>query len=133
MENQQILLPDGHVLGDSAYPLETYLLTPYRNNGHLTRKQSRYNYLHRCAHSVIERCFTQLKGQFCHLKYQGHVQNRHDTKSYHCCCVLHNIIIEREGNSHVAQDEAGDEDSLNFGNANHTTAAVKRYNIAELL
>ncbi|RXM31106.1 hypothetical protein EOD39_7272 [Acipenser ruthenus] len=47
MENQQILHPDGHVLGDSAYPLETYLLTPYRDNGHLTRKQSRYNCLHR--------------------------------------------------------------------------------------
>ncbi|MGH0138321.1 UNVERIFIED_CONTAM: hypothetical protein FKN15_000375 [Acipenser sinensis] len=93
MENQQILHPDGHVLGDSAYPLETHLLTPYRDNGHLTRKKSRYSYLHRCARSFIERCFAQLKGTFCRLTYLDMSRTDMIPKVTISACVLHNIII----------------------------------------
>lgn len=50
-------------------------------------------------------------------------------------CVLHSIIIEREGNNNVVQEEAGDEDRGNehIGNASNTTAALKQDKIAERL
>ena len=32
-----------HILGDGAYPLQRWLLTPYRDNGHLTQQELRYN------------------------------------------------------------------------------------------
>ncbi|XP_039969510.1 putative nuclease HARBI1 [Bactrocera tryoni] len=32
-----------HLLGDSAYPLETFLMVPYRDNGFLSPKEVQYN------------------------------------------------------------------------------------------
>ncbi|XP_067118315.1 uncharacterized protein [Centruroides vittatus] len=42
--NDLNLLPnDSHILGDCAYPLSRHLLTPFRDNGHLGRKEKIYN------------------------------------------------------------------------------------------
>ncbi|XP_033725238.1 protein ALP1-like [Pecten maximus] len=35
-----------HVLADGAYPLRRWLLTPFRNNGHLTLREKKYNKYH---------------------------------------------------------------------------------------
>ena len=43
-EDPQALVPEGmHVIGDSAYPLLQQLMKPYRDNGHLTARQRRFN------------------------------------------------------------------------------------------
>ncbi|KAF2894582.1 hypothetical protein ILUMI_11592 [Ignelater luminosus] len=39
-----LLIEHGHLIGDSAYPLMKNLLTPFRDNGHLTAAQNNYNY-----------------------------------------------------------------------------------------
>ncbi|CAN7981366.1 unnamed protein product [Ixodes pacificus] len=55
---------DLHILGDSAYLLRVNLIRPYKDNGHLTRRQSHFNTTLGASRSVIERAFAQLKGKF---------------------------------------------------------------------
>lgn len=49
-----------HILGDAAYPLKTWLLTPFRDNGRLTPQQRRYNVADSATRMVVERCFGLL-------------------------------------------------------------------------
>lgn len=58
-----------HILGDGAYPLRKWLLTPYRDNGHLTQGEKKYNYYHSSNRVVIERAFAVLKSHFCRLHF----------------------------------------------------------------
>ncbi|KAG0420411.1 hypothetical protein HPB47_003514 [Ixodes persulcatus] len=60
---------DLYILGDSAYPLRVNLMSPYKDNGHLTRRQSHFNTTLGASRSVIERAFAQLKGKFRRLKH----------------------------------------------------------------
>ncbi|XP_048750321.2 uncharacterized protein LOC125662190 [Ostrea edulis] len=60
--NGPALCRDGHLLGDSAYPNLTWLLTPFRDNGHLTEAQIQFNYVHSSIRSNVERLFGILKG-----------------------------------------------------------------------
>jgi DDE superfamily endonuclease len=50
-------------VGDSAYPLSRKLLTPFRNNGRLTRKQLDYNFSHSSLRMLIEHCFGIVKSK----------------------------------------------------------------------
>ncbi|XP_039300679.1 putative nuclease HARBI1, partial [Nilaparvata lugens] len=62
--DQRMIAPEHHLIGDAAYRLTTYLLTPYRDTGHLTESQSNYNKKLSSVRSVIERSFGRLKGKF---------------------------------------------------------------------
>ena len=60
---------NSYLLGDSAYPLTSWLMSSFRDNGHLTPQQRNYNFLHSSSRMVIERAFALLKGRFRRLKY----------------------------------------------------------------
>lgn len=60
---------NSHMLDDAAYPLKTWIMTPYKDNGQLTEQQRTYNYLHSSTRMVIEQAFALLKGRFRRLKY----------------------------------------------------------------
>ena len=51
------------VLGDSAYPNLSWLLTPFRQNQNLTPNMLRYNRIHSSIRVTIERAFALLKGK----------------------------------------------------------------------
>lgn len=53
-----------HLIGDAAYPIGPYLMTPYRDNGHLSSRQKRYNTELSRARVTIERAFGLLKNRF---------------------------------------------------------------------
>ncbi|CAK6977085.1 uncharacterized protein LOC127636332, partial [Scomber scombrus] len=86
----------GHYLiGDPAYPMQNWLMTPFSDTSRLTPEQHTYNYRLSSARSVVEMAFERLKGRWrCLLK-------RNDSKLYLSkkmaltCCVLHNICEER--------------------------------------
>lgn len=96
-ENGEINIPpESHLLEDSAYPLRTYLLTPYRDNGFLSPTQKKYNYYHSSTRVCIEQAFGILKGKFRILKFL-HIYNIQEGKRIvNACIVLHNFIINNE-------------------------------------
>lgn len=85
-----------HLLGDSAYPLSKYLLTPHRDNGHLNELQRNFNTKLSQTRVVIERAFGILKGRFRKLKYVHMYNTEMIPLVILSCCILHNICIDNE-------------------------------------
>ena len=85
-----------YLLKDSVYLLTTWLMPPFRDNGHLSDKQIHYNYLHSSTRMVIECAFALLKGRFRRLKYMD-IDKVEDIPSIILmCCTLHNIYLLSE-------------------------------------
>lgn len=81
-------------MGDSAYPLLPHLLTPYKDNGHLTGPQKFFNRRLSSCRVTIEHTFGILKQRFrqlYHVKLKGHERICHFIRA---CCVLHNICSQ---------------------------------------
>lgn len=87
-------IDEGWLLGDSAYPLRPWLLTPVLNP--TTRHQQRYNAAHMRARSVVERSFGVLKCRFRCVDTSGGTLLYTPLKCcqiFIACVVLHNICI----------------------------------------
>ena len=63
-ENEAFVPP--LLLGDSAFPFETFLMKPY-TNAVLSEQQSHFNYRLSRARMVVEGAYGQLKGRWRHL------------------------------------------------------------------
>ena len=57
-----------YIIGDAAYPLKTWLMTGFKDNGHLTARQKRFTNRLSSKRMVIERGIGLLKGRFRNLK-----------------------------------------------------------------
>ncbi|XP_041435663.1 putative nuclease HARBI1 isoform X2 [Xenopus laevis] len=93
-------LPKGWILGDDAYPLTEYLLTPVKDAK--TKAEEQYNAAHKLAHSIIERTFGSIKSRFRCLDRSGGVLQYSPEKGAQiilACCILHNLAVSR--NLHV--------------------------------
>lgn len=87
---------DSHLLGDVAYTIHEHLLSPYRDNGHLTNRQKTFNFCHASARMAIERSFCLLKGRFRSLLKLLDMERIDFIPDFILiCCVLHNISIVR--------------------------------------
>ena len=85
-----------HILGDSAYPLQENLMVPYRDNGHLSEKQKKFNYIHSASRCCVERAFGLLKCKFRRLRYLD-ISNLHNAPAIIIAsCTLHNFILQNE-------------------------------------
>ncbi|KAH7979009.1 hypothetical protein HPB49_007770 [Dermacentor silvarum] len=83
-----------HLLGDAAYPLREYLLTPFRDYGSLTPECVQYNLRLSQTRVRIENAFGLLKGRFRQLLYLEFWTVKKATLFILACCVLHNMCIE---------------------------------------
>lgn len=86
-----------HLIGDAAYPLLNNLMTPFRDNGHLTRPQIVYNVKLSSIRSIIERAFGLLKTKFRRLKYLDISDFDLGNNMIAAACMLHNFIIDGDG------------------------------------
>lgn len=82
-----------HIIGDGAYPVRKWLLTPYRDNGHLTQQQKKFNHYLSVNRVVIERAFGLLKGRFRRLLYLDTIEIETAVDVIMTCCVMHNICL----------------------------------------
>ncbi|XP_053968892.1 uncharacterized protein LOC128870310 [Anastrepha ludens] len=82
------------ILGDSGYPLEPCLLTPYRNSTEVSVEHF-FNQKRSKERSLIERVFGVLKGRFrCLLASRElHYAPEKVVQILKVCCALHNICI----------------------------------------
>lgn len=82
-----------HILGDSAYPLKSYLIVPFRDNGHLSANEKQFNLIHSASRCIVERAFALLKGKFRRLKYLDMDNMSLVSDVITAACVLHNFIL----------------------------------------
>lgn len=127
-----------HILGDAAYPTRRWLLTPFRDNGHLTDQQKKYNQYHSSNRVVIERAFALLKGRFRRLKYLETIKLDTSVEIIMICCVLHNICILTNDNIDDFLVQQDDDDVVNNRhivqiNDEEAEGFLKRDNIARHL
>ena len=86
------------VLGDPAYPLLSWLMKAFPDNGSLTAQQKTYNYRLSRARVVVEHAYGRLKGRW-HCLLKRNDINVHDVPTVvAACCVLHNICETRGEN-----------------------------------
>ncbi|KAJ8914170.1 hypothetical protein NQ315_016249 [Exocentrus adspersus] len=102
------------LLGDSGYPLRSYLLTPC-NDAVPDSPEDRYNIAQRRIRSIIERCNGVLKLRFrCLLKHRMlHYSPEKSSKIINATTVLHNNLCI-DANLPNVVEEPGDLD-LDFG------------------
>ena len=82
-----------HLLGDSAYPCRRWLMTPYKDNGNLTRPQKKYNSSQSGTRVIVENTFGILKGRFRRLQYIDMADVSYICKCIVAACVLHNVCV----------------------------------------
>ncbi|XP_064468322.1 uncharacterized protein LOC135379015 [Ornithodoros turicata] len=125
-----------HILGDAAYPLREYLLTPYRDYGTLTESQRTFNAKFSATRVRIENAFADLKGRFWQLLHVDFFLVDKMNKFIIACCVLHNLCI-KAGDTDVppSNDDCtssdcewlrAPEDSQNFDAVTATEVLLRR-------
>ena len=82
------------ILGDGAFPLQTFLMKPH-GNAVVPDNKRYFNFCHSRARLVTEGAFGRLKSRF-RVLYHKCECNKETVKLYGLACVvLHNICIER--------------------------------------
>lgn len=118
------LSSDCFILGDSAYPCTSFLITPFKDNGHLTRRQRRFNYFQSSIRVVIEQAFGILKGKFRRLRYLNMKRIDLIPTVITACCILHNVCLEEgdEVQFRPVIDAGGDQQPI----INNTATGTRR-------
>jgi len=89
----EMCLGDLHIVADEAYPLSTWLLTPYKESNQMNQAQRLYNNKLSSARQLIDCAFKLLKRRFRQLSRLDFHQVDTASKFLIACCVLHNICI----------------------------------------
>jgi hypothetical protein len=82
------------IVGDSAFPLQTWLMKPY-TNATLSPQQRYFNYRLSRARTVTEGAYGQLKGRWRVLLRKSESSKEHVRTVNLACMVLHNICIDQ--------------------------------------
>ena len=126
--NADELIPPGYyLLGDSAFPLLGWLLTPFRDLGHLNPQQKLFNKAHSKTRQVIERAFGLLKCRFRRLLRLDAADMNIIVDTILSACTLHTICIN-EGDDiqdELLEDDNDVDDQGSLCNQGHQLAGVR--------
>lgn len=101
------------LLGNSAYPALHWLVPPYRDNGNLSNKQIRFNYLHSSTRNIVKNAFGLMIGRFRRIRKFDNNKIDFIAKCTIVICMLHNICIFHDD---LMEDYLEDEDGLDEEN-----------------
>ncbi|XP_064487307.1 putative nuclease HARBI1 [Ornithodoros turicata] len=82
-----------HLLGDAAYPLRQYHLTPYRDYRNLSKAQREFNKKFSATRVLIENAFSSLNKRFRQLMYLELHTVDWLNKFIVKCCILHSFFV----------------------------------------
>lgn len=81
-----------HLIGDSAFALRPWLITPYRGDN-LTRVQRHHNYCLSSERVVIEHAFGAYKGRWRRVQFVNTYNICKAVEIASAACVLHNFCL----------------------------------------
>lgn len=100
------------MIGDSGYPLQPWLMTPFHNPAQ-NSPESRFNDAHIRTRNCIERCNGVLKSRFrCLLKERVlRYSPERVGKIVNSCAILHNMCVAAnlELDEEVIEDDVNDD------------------------
>jgi len=131
---------DYHIIGDGGYPLLRWLMTPFRNNGHLLPNQLLFNNTLSSVRQIVERTISLLKGRWRKLSYLNHLCIKLMTKIVMGACVLHNFTLLHDDfdESYFLDDDDDDDDNDNDDDGHDSTcrdrtAELKRQHLSNII
>lgn len=102
-------------LGDTAYPLKNWLLTPFKDNGHLNASQHYYNKSITSARQCVERAIGLMKCRFRRLKNIYCLNCQIICELVTSACILHNIcVLENDEIALLPDEDMHDNNPNNF-------------------
>jgi len=124
-----------YIIADGAYPLQRWLLTPFRDNGLLNQEQRNYNHMLSANRVVIERSFGLLKGRFRRLQYLETLTVETAVYIATGCTVVHNVCLLNNDRieDFLQNDQQIDNMQVMHLNENDAEGAIKRNIIARNL
>ena len=127
---------DSYIIGDTAYPLKTWLVTGFKDNGRLNREQQRFNFILSSKRMKIEHTFGLFKGRFRKLKVMMDLDLLEDIPLIVItACVLHNFCLLNEEDVDELLDPHQEDEVNNFENifGDPEEAASKRNELMEMV
>ena len=79
------------ILGNSAYPLQDWLMKPYVDRGNLSAEELQFNNRLSTTGVVVENEYGRLKGRFPALAKRVDLNLHNCCTVIAACCVLHNF------------------------------------------
>ena len=103
---------------DSDYSsYNRWLITPYKDNGHLTARQRQFNYKLSSIRAVVERSIALLKGRWRKIRLLEHIDMELIVQLIMSACIMHNFCIMHDDfdDNYFLDDEDDDGSGPNDG------------------
>ena len=89
------------IIGDEAYPLMEYLLIPYSADSLVSDEERNFNKRLSRARRCVEHAFGIMAAKWRILSKAIETNENVAMSIVKCICILHNVVIDREGMQHV--------------------------------
>lgn len=93
---------DTHLVADSAYVLQTHVIVPYSDNGHMSVEEKFFNNLLSKARMSVECGIGLFKNRWRIMRDKNPMTKTEFIPSYIlACCILHNLGLKEDEEFHL--------------------------------